>query len=82
MNLLPLLGLGAGLLIGDRRALAVTLVAAAIGLILVAFFTDEIDGPGDPYVWALTIVSLLTTLLGIGARRWLRSRREARQREV
>jgi hypothetical protein len=75
MNLLPVAGLIAGFAIGDRRALAVTACLAALGLSLVALFTEEIDGVGDPYVWVLTVVSLLTTLGGIGLRRWYRARR-------
>ena len=76
MNLLPLVGFVAGFLIRDRRALLVTLVMDAIGLTLVAVFTDEIDGWSDPYVWGLTVVALLATLLGIAAGRWFRSRRQ------
>ena len=75
MNFLPLVGLVAGFLIGDRRAPLVTLFAAAIGFVLVATLTDEIDGWGDPYVWGIPVVSLLTTMLGSGARQRLRSRR-------
>jgi hypothetical protein len=81
MNVLPVVGLVAGFAIGDRRAFVVTLLAAGIGLTLVAIFTDEIDGWGDGYVWALLVVSMLATLLGIGGRRWLRSR-QARRRAV
>jgi hypothetical protein len=75
MNLLPVVGLVAGFAIGDRRALALTACLAALGLALVAAFTEEIDGAGDPYIWVLTIVSLLTTLGGIGLRRWYRAGR-------
>lgn len=52
MNLLALVGLVAGVVIGDRRAVLVTAFAGAIGLTLVAIFADEIDGWYDPYVWA------------------------------
>jgi hypothetical protein len=41
-------------------------------LTLVAIFTEKIDGWAAPYMWAVLVVSLLATLLGIGARRWLR----------
>jgi len=75
MNLLPVVGLVVGFLVGDWRALVVTACLAAIGLSLVAALTEEIDGVGDPYVWVLTVVSLLTTGLGVGVRRWYRSRR-------
>lgn len=79
MNLLPLFGLLVGFGLGDRRAFAVTTVAAGVGLALVAALTDEIDGWGDAYVWVLVVVSLGATLLGIGLRRWLNSRRAARR---
>jgi hypothetical protein len=78
MIMLPLVGLGAGFLIGDRRAILVTALLGGIGLALVAIFTDEIDGWRDPFVWVLLIVSLLTTLLGIGGRQRFDSRRRTR----
>ena len=76
MNLLPVVGLVVGFGIGDRRALPTTAVLAGIGFALVAAFTDEIHGWGDAYVWIVLVVSLVATLLGIGARRlWSRRRR-------
>ncbi|HYY34569.1 MAG TPA: hypothetical protein VE693_13455 [Gaiellaceae bacterium] len=75
MNLLPLVGLAAGVLIGNRRAFIVTAVAAALGLSLVAVFTDEIDGFGDPYMWVLVVVSAVTTAVGVLIRRWWNRRR-------
>ena len=80
MVLLPLVGFLAGVLIGDRRAFPITAAAAAIGFALVASLTDEIDGWGDPFVWGVTVVSLLATLVGIGARRGWKSMRERRAR--
>jgi hypothetical protein len=78
MNLLPLVGLAAGLVIGDRRAALVTVVLAGVGLGLVATFTDEIDGWADPYVWGITLASLLATMLGVAARKRITSRRKTR----
>jgi hypothetical protein len=75
VNLLPVVGLVVGFFIGDRRALAATTVLAGIGFALVAAFTDEIDGWGDAYVWIVLSVSLVATLLGIGARSWWSWRR-------
>ena len=75
MNLLPLLGLAAGLVIGDRRAFIATFLLGAVGLTLVAILTDEIDGWFDPYAWGLMLISLATTFAGIRGRRWFSSRR-------
>lgn len=77
MILLPLLGLVAGFLIGDRRAFIATAAAAVLGFMLVAIFTDEIEGWGDLFVWGDTIVALIATMLGIVTRRWWRLRRAA-----
>ena len=82
MNLLPLAGLVAGLLLGNRWAFAVTCALAAIGLVLVGIFTDEIDGPADAYMWAIVIVALVLTGLGIAVRRWYDGRRRAPARSV
>jgi len=71
MFLLPVFGLIVGFMIGNRRALGATALAAAVGFALVAALTDEIEGAGDPFVWVDTAVALVATLLGIGARRWL-----------
>jgi hypothetical protein len=75
MNLLPLAGLIAGVVIGTRLAFVATCALAALGLVLVALFTSEIDGAGDPYMWGIVIVSLVFTAAGIGIRRWYDGRR-------
>ncbi|MBI2303560.1 MAG: hypothetical protein HYU86_02285 [Chloroflexi bacterium] len=71
MNLLPLLGLIVGLVIGRPWALIVTALAAAIGFGLVAILTDEISGWGDLYVWGDLVISLAITGTGIIIRRWV-----------
>jgi hypothetical protein len=80
MFLLPLVGLLGGFVIGDRRALVVPALGAAIGFSLVALLTDEIDGWSDPFVWVDTVVSFVATILGIGSRRWVRARPSGAER--
>ena len=75
MIVLPVFGLLVGFIVGDRRALLATALAALIGFVFVAAFTDEIDGAADPFVWVDTAVALLATLLGIAGRLLLAQRR-------
>lgn len=77
MNLLPIFGSTAGLVIGRPWALIATAVGAAIGFTLVAIFTEEISGWGDLYVWINLNVSLAITWVGVMVRRWVSSRRRA-----
>ena len=78
MILLPLFGFLVGLATRRVEAVIVTLGAALIGFVLVAIFTDEIDGWSDPFVWGDTAVAVVTTLLGIWHGRWFLTRRTAR----
>ena len=70
-----MLGLVVGFVLGAWTALAVTGAAAALGFSLTAIFTDEISGWGDPFVWSDTVISFVTTALGVVGRRWVRRRR-------
>jgi uncharacterized membrane protein YfcA len=76
--LLPVFGLVVGVAIRQVAALILTLAAALIGFVLVAIFTDEIDGWSDPFVWGDTAVAVVTTLLGIWIGRWFLARRATR----
>ena len=77
MILLPLFGFAAGLAIGRRWALAVTVVGGAIGFTLAALLTDEESGWLDAFIWVDAIVALLATLLGIQTCRWYCARQRS-----
>ena len=70
MILLPVVGLVAGVLVGNRWALVLTALLGGIGFGLVAVFTTEISGWGDAFVWGDLAGSLLFAWAGIGIRRW------------
>jgi hypothetical protein len=76
MVLLPVVGFIVGFAIGRREGLFVTAALAALGFGLVGALTDEIDGWGDPWLWTVTVIALIATVLGIGVRRRFAMRRD------